>query len=736
MIAALTTLAPWLLGFAGAAAIPVLVHLISRSRHREVKWGAMHLIELTLQQKQNRMRVENWLLMLLRCLLPLLLAFMMAQPILKGASILWDEAKVSVVLVLDNSYSMDHAGTGGTNFELEREAAAALVKELPRGSDVNVVLMSHPDKPLYDKGVFNLDAAANDLQQMKAGFGQAQVPAALQKGLELVAAMEHPHKEVVVFSDFQRLSWGAEEGPLRQRAVAPAAAMDFPPNLTLFHVGAEGRENVCVESLEFSHLLLGVNQKVQVRANLRNHGTEDHPALQVAFLGDGKELKTTQIPLAPGETRQVLFTHSFAKAGSHVVEVSIDADTLKADNVYRASVPVWDNVPVLIVDGDPSDQPLRSETDYLNIALQPYREGATKDLVDLLQTRVVTVPEFNARAIGEARVVVLANVNRLQLAQLNDLQAFVRDGGGLLIFGGEKLDLNFYNDRMHPFQLLPTRLAAVEDRSGEPEPFSRMVVRRFEHPALRIFNDQRNGDLGAAEIRKWHRTVEEPDNTLVNTIARLGSGDAFLVEKGFGAGRVMFCASTVDDAWNNLPGRTFFVPFAQRLCTYLASSVLPPRNLGVGEEVVAHFPAETAGGEVKVIDSLGKEHAVKVELSGGRGVARFNDTQRPGLYTLAGPDGSLHFVVNTGRAESNLEQVTDMEREETASELNANLVASLADYQQLDDDRRHGQVLWKKILCLVIIVLLIEQIVACFFNRLGRRGPGKAKATAEPALAK
>ena len=148
MIAALTTLAPWLLGFAGAAAIPVLVHLISRSRHREVKWGAMHLIELTLQQKQNRMRVENWLLMLLRCLLPLLLAFMMAQPILKGASILWDEAKVSVVLVLDNSYSMDHAGTGGTNFELEREAAAALVKELPRGSDVNVVLMSHPDKPL------------------------------------------------------------------------------------------------------------------------------------------------------------------------------------------------------------------------------------------------------------------------------------------------------------------------------------------------------------------------------------------------------------------------------------------------------------------------------------------------------------------------------------------------------------------------------------------------------------
>jgi len=474
-------------------------------------------------------------------------------------------------------------------------------------------------------------------------------------------------------------------------------------------VGAAGTENVCVESLEFSHLLLGVNQTVQVRANLRNFGGNDHDALRVKFLVDGKDKSATQIPLGPGETRQVLFTHRFATAGSHVVEVTADADSLKADNVYRASLPVWDSVPVLVVDGDPSDEPLRSETDFIQIALQPYREGQAKDLVDLLEARVITVPRFNAAAIGEARVVVLANVARLQLAQLTELQAFVRDGGGLLIFSGDKMDLNWYNDQMKPFQLLPTRLAGVEDRGDDAEPFTRVVVRRFEHPALRIFNDQRNGDLAAAEIRTWFRTLEEPDNPLVNTLARLDGGDAFLVEKIYGNGRVLFCATSCDDAWNNLPGRTFFVPFAQRLCTYLASSVMPPRNLGVGQEVIAHFPVQTAGGEVKVKDPQGREHAVLIEDSGGRGVVRFTETQRPGLYTMADPGGKVvHFVVNTSRAESDLKQLTAQELDEVAKGMKAKLVSSLKEYRTLDKKRREGQAIWEIFFGLVIFILFFE----------------------------
>ena len=147
-----------LVGGVAAAAIPILVHLISKSQHREVKWGAMHLIELTLKSQQRRLRFEHWLLMLLRCAIPILLALCMARPILKGTAALWSNAKTSLLVVLDNSYSLDFKGAGGTNFEKARDTAAELVEELQRGSDVNVVLMSDPKTPLYDTSVFNADA--------------------------------------------------------------------------------------------------------------------------------------------------------------------------------------------------------------------------------------------------------------------------------------------------------------------------------------------------------------------------------------------------------------------------------------------------------------------------------------------------------------------------------------------------------------------------------------------------
>ena len=700
-----------LVGGVAAAAIPILVHLISKSQHREVKWGAMHLIELTLKSQQRRLRFEHWLLMLLRCAIPILLALCMARPILKGTAALWSNAKTSLLVVLDNSYSLDFKGAGGTNFEKARDTAAELVQELQRGSDVNVVLMSDPKTPLYDTSVFNTDAVAEELQSMQAGFGQAQVSTALEYGAEQLLNMNHPHREVVLISDFQRISWPTEEGEaaLRTRVGQQLQGMEMPPNLTLFHVGVEGRENICVETVSTSHLLLGINQTVTVQASLRNYGERNHEALRVIFHADGKPVDEQQIPLGAGERRQVRFRHSFDTRGSHVIEVATDADSLKADNIFRASIPVWDKVPVLVINGAPDPEPLKGETDFLQIALQPYREGGEPDLVDLLETRIINVADFNAAAIGDTRVVVLANVSQLQRSQLNELQTFVKDGGGLMIFGGDQLDQRWYNEQLLPYGLLPARLGVVADKRNDPEPFTRMVVQRFDHPALKVFSNPRNGDLASAEVRQWHRTVEDPDNELVRPLARLETGDAFLIEKIYGNGRVLFCATACDDAWSSLPLRPFFVPFSQRLCTYLASSVMPPRNLGVNEKAVAHFPAEQAGQEVVVTDTENEQHTLPIELRGGRGVATFEETARPGLYTLQGPKGeAIHFVVNTRRSESDLKQLTLEERRGVAAAMNADLVQDLGEYRDLDHTRRFGQEIWKPIFALVLFFLFFE----------------------------
>ena len=61
---------------------------------------------------------------------------------------------------------------------------------------------------------------------------------ALEHGAEQLLNMNHPHREVVLISDFQRISWPTEEGEaaLRTRVGQQLQGMEMPPNLTLFHV--------------------------------------------------------------------------------------------------------------------------------------------------------------------------------------------------------------------------------------------------------------------------------------------------------------------------------------------------------------------------------------------------------------------------------------------------------------------------------------------------------------------
>ena len=99
-----------LLGGILAGAIPVIIHIINRNRFRQIRWGAMHLLEQILRSRRRRLRIEQILLLLVRIAIPVLLALCMARPVLTGAKALLGKAKTSLVIVLDNSYSMNAFG--------------------------------------------------------------------------------------------------------------------------------------------------------------------------------------------------------------------------------------------------------------------------------------------------------------------------------------------------------------------------------------------------------------------------------------------------------------------------------------------------------------------------------------------------------------------------------------------------------------------------------------------------
>ncbi|MEX0775551.1 MAG: BatA domain-containing protein [Phycisphaeraceae bacterium] len=715
-----------LIGGVLAFNIPVLIHLFNRSRFKVVKWGAMHLLEPVIRKNRKRIQIEQIILLLVRAAIPCLIALAMARPVLTGWRALAGQSKTSMVLVMDNSYSMEAGGVTQSNFAQAQQHAMAIVRDLPRGSELMVLNMGGGVTPLGDAPSFNITRLGEELSKQSAGYGAADVPAAVDAARLILADMRLAKRDLVIVSDFQRVSWDTPEAEARQRALAAVNELPIKPSVTFLMVGKPVRDNVAVDALEFSRATLGVRQPLAIDATIHNYGDAAYPDILVRLKVDGEvrgEPQTLNLP--PGEQAQVHFNATFDTAGSHVIEVFLEADALRADNTLLAAIPVWDRLPVLLVDGAPSAEPLKGETDFLRIALQPYMAGKVP-LADLIDSKVISPEQLDEKAMAESRVVVLANVSQLSDAQLSALETWVRQGGSVIIAPGDRVNSAWYNARLYADGkgLLPARMTSLGGSLDAEAAPARIVQQHAEHKAMAFFNDPRNGNLSDADIKVWYKlddrtVVSLPDAALI-VAARMDNGDPFLMEKKYGQGTVLLTSVPLDADWSNLPVRPFFLPLVQQLVTYAASKVYPSRNVEVGQSLAAFLDPSAADKPATLTDPQGNRVELTPVLRGAQAVVEYTSTRLPGLYVLepAGKDTApVHFVVSTSRRESDLNLLTEDQVRAMAQPLGAQVASSLEQYHQLDKQRRFGRETWRWLFAAALGLLFAELLLQQYFTR-------------------
>jgi len=202
-----------------AVAIPIIIHLFHRSKFKIVPWGAMHLLEAVLRKNTKRLKLEQLILLLIRCSIPVALALCMARPVLTGLDPLLRNNKVSTVLIIDNSYSMEAGGPANSNFQKSKEVARQIVDNLVPGSDVAVVQMAGGASTLLDDPTFDLDRVRGEISKMRAGYGAADVPDAFKVARAVQPRLNHLNREIVVLTDFQKVTWSELGGlPAAERS--------------------------------------------------------------------------------------------------------------------------------------------------------------------------------------------------------------------------------------------------------------------------------------------------------------------------------------------------------------------------------------------------------------------------------------------------------------------------------------------------------------------------------------
>jgi hypothetical protein len=725
-----------LVGGVFAGGIPLAIHLLRRSNPKVVHWGAMQfLVSKTLQQRR-RFQLERLLLLLLRMAIPVVLALCMARPVLSWLRGLAASGPKSLVVLLDDSASMASGGVGQAGFE---QAVGVLQKELsalPRGSEVAVLPLSFPENPLVDRTV-NLPRVSAFLEKSGVQSGAAQPAEAFESAARQFAQMHHARRQILLLSDFQKANWSTDMAPGRAQAFERLRSLAPAPRINFYDTGGPGPENVAVEQLEFSKLPVGVNQRLRFRATLRNFGNKVRADLTVRWKVDGVLQTSSQTTLGVRESAQVVFEHTFTEVGGHSVEVALDPDAVSADDALFAAVQVRPALSVLLVNGSPSPEPLKGETDFLELALQAL-SGAQGQGAGLLRAGTVAAQALDAKALNGKQVVVLANVQQLTDLQIRTLESFVEKGGGLVFFPGSRTDSRWANQ--HLFRdgqgLLPAEMHALQTRHVESPGGASggglaLAAEPLPHPVLDPFR-QGNAALGDIRVHTWYslrtdsRTGAKPRPTpgagnIAVAVLALENGEPLILESRFGSGVVIQSAVSCGSNWGNLPTRPAFVPLMQRLAVYAGSAMLPPHNVATGAPLTALLPSELAGGQVSVRSPDGAIQTVQVRAGKPFASAEFARTRLPGFYEVGLPDGGVQlFAVNLPREESNPEKLAEAEVAALASGAGATLANDPSALRAATEERTEGREVWRPLLWITLLFLFLEPLIQQRFSQ--RRG--------------
>ncbi len=716
-----------MLGLIGVS-IPIIIHILNRRRARMVDWGAMHFLESSLASRNRRILIEEIILMVIRCSLLALLAFALARPFLKAGKLLpgtGGDAQ-DLAIVIDASLSMTLETDGSSNFQRAIDEAHQLVRSCRSGDAVSIVLAGPVAQPILPAPISDRDEIHESLDKLTPAGGSMRVLEAINTAMETLSAGTNPAKRIVLITDAQDVGWDLSASKRWDFLAEAVDAMPIKPIVIVRTLDVpEKWRNVSATGMNFSRTVVGTDRTVKITATIANTGEGSVHPEAVELTIDGKTAERETIgAIAEGASASVVFEHQFASPGPHVVSVRIACDDdLSGDNETARVVNVLQTLKVLIVEGNSSTEPFKSDADYIYLATALPDENAKPGSTLISPTVVSAADISSAKRFSDYAVVVLADVPRLPAPKAKELGDFVAKGGGLLIAPGEKANRDFYNNwkASDGKRLAGCRFVNIRagSRTGQnDETFTRIATGKINHPAMMLLADQAENNLRSAHInRHWVLEADEKEKT-VSLGALLDNGLPWLVQRKDARGVVLTLAAPLDLKFTHLPLRECFVPLVHELVHYLAVPAQPEMNILPGRQFVYTIPDETLSGsetEAEVADPAGRRTAVRLRKQDKHRQVNYSLTARPGVYRLILPNGDddakgVPFVVLGDPDESKLDLLSDDDYDRADKFIPLTRAQNLGELTAAIAGGVPGSEIWRHI-ALIILALLIAEIV-------------------------
>lgn len=664
-----------------AAAIPVLVHLLTRHKTRTIPFSSLFFLRQLEQRKLRHLKLRQALLLLLRTLLVIVLVIAFARPTLRSAGGGLRGGPSSVVVVLDHSASMARDKGGKTLFELAAERATQIAGLLGDGGEAWLVLPGAPPRLAATGPMSSPDFLAQLIMRQALSYEATDIDGALRLAGKLLESAAAQNREIYLLSDFQASAFG-DKAPDSLRV--PIVALP---------VQAEDWQNLVVERVELVSKIWEQGRPVQVEVTVRNTGTHAQRNRLLQLFIDGKRAAQTSVSLDPGQLTAVTMTfvpqHSGFVNGNVVVED--DGLALDDERFFVLNVPESSSV-LLVGEG--------VGVERLQLALNPTR--SERPFFRITPCKEAGLPPH---LLAKHKVVILSNAPVVGAEDGVALRRFVEQGGGLMIVPGLQTDVRALNERLLTTLGLPIFVETI-GMLGEQAPTFELDDIDYGHPLFQGVFDEKAHRVHSPQFRCALR----PRGSFfpLQVIMRFGSGDPFLYEARLDRGRILVFTSGFEPEWSNLTVTSLFAPLVSRAVRLLSQPEgVQQTELVVGQPLVVKLAPEDVQARLELLTPEGTRIALAPVLRQNGYVVEWDQTQRAGFYALFADGRELARVaVNVDAKESRFQPMalTDFCQRYPS----AIWVAEGQDVAHKVQEARMGRELWLPCVLLALALMGVE----------------------------
>ena len=675
-------LAPSLLWGLLAISLPIIIHFYSRFKATNIEFSTVQFIKQLKATSIRRLRIKEFLLMLVRILIITTIVIMVSQPFTNGYIPGWIPQNHSrkLNLIIDNSATMNAKVGGKTLLEESKDISISLLPLFKNKTTISII-QTCPRKVLYN-GNSNNPIIPTIIRSIQHTYKFDDIYKVIDSCIN-EASLDMQIKECIVFSDFY---YKPDSIFFNQKINIDKWKFYFIHPEKVF-------DNLSVYSSKSIHKVKSLDELVNINVRILNNGIENKDNIPIELLFDEHRVGQVVANFESSEMKDFVFKAYPGRQGIVEAKLILPNDDYLADNYGFIAMPVMEKIKCVIVAST------EEELEILKIVLSAI-DPSNQFL--FIETRLQ--PNINRLFLDEMDVVIIHNPISISDDAVFSLNNYLNAGGGLIWFQGDSMDANA-NSRLSNSLGFPKIKSLIN--SGNKSGFFDVG---YDNSQSVLLSDLKLKKI-ETELPQIFSYLKTDLSTKHNIHMFTKTGDAILIEFKSGSGKVFYFSTILDLKWNDLPVKGILVPMIYKMLMLSGTDEINTAEIYVGDLKLISVDQNLIRSKWEVISPSGEKQMIVPDFN--REIISIRDTDELGIYKLHS-NGKIFTSFPTKIHEK--EQLGSIISQKIISDLIPSdnirwIPMDKKEFSKYFYEVRHGKALWKIFLIITIFLIFFESMI-------------------------